>query len=135
MRQCLQSFSKINLGLINRMIVLPARPHLVYTWAVSDVSIVICHTSGSQGGDWMKWTPNILSNRNYYYPRALRISLPLWHLIKWDIGLMSFTPGHQEPSFSLLQHKWFGPKAGTCNIYKTINTAQVYLPQRVLWPD
>lgn len=48
---------------------------------------------------------------------------------------MSFTPGHQEPSFSLLQHKWFGPKAGTCNIYKTINTAQVYLPQRVLWPD
>lgn len=48
MRQCLQSFSKINLGLINRMIVLPARPHLVYTWAVSDVSIVICHTSGSQ---------------------------------------------------------------------------------------
>lgn len=61
---------------------------------VSDVSIVICHTSGSQGEDWMNWTPNILSNRNYYYPRALRISLPLWHLIKRDIGLMSFTPGH-----------------------------------------
>lgn len=38
MRQCLQSFSKINLGLMNRMIELPARPHLVYTWAVSDVS-------------------------------------------------------------------------------------------------
>lgn len=72
------------------------------------------------GGDWMNWTLNILSNRNYYYPRALRISLPLWQLIKWDIGLMSFTPGHQEPSFSLLQHKWFGPKAGTCNKYKTI---------------
>lgn len=49
MRQCLQSFSKINLGLMNRMIELPARPHLVYTWAVSDVSIVICHTSGSWG--------------------------------------------------------------------------------------
>lgn len=87
-------FLQNKLGLMNRMIELPARPHLVYTWAVSDVSIVICHTSGSQGEDWMNWTPNILSNRNYYYPRALRISLPLWHLIKWDIGLMSFTPGH-----------------------------------------
>lgn len=53
---------------------------------------------------------------------------------------MSFTPGHQEPSFSLLQHKWFGPKAGTCNIYikqlcSDINAAKVYLPQRELWPD
>lgn len=50
---------------------------------------------------------------------------------------MSFTPGHKEPSFSLLQHKWFGLKAWTYikQLCSDINVAQVYLPQCVLWPD
>lgn len=123
---------------MNRMIVLPARPHVVYTWAVSYVSIVICHTSGSQGEtEWTDFKHPI--QQELLLPKSPEdfLSLSFWHPIKWDIGLMSFTPGHKEPSFSLLQHKWFGLKAWTYikQLCSDINVAQVYLPQCVLWPD
>lgn len=38
---------------------------------------------------------------------------------------MSFTPGHKEPSFSLLQHKWFGHVTYIKQLCSDINVAQV----------